>query len=235
MKKLILIIPIILLCIKANAQAFEISVQANSGLSHYTGPRAVHSTFFNAANSTSHGGYANGDGNILSACYGTGLQFQYTFKFNFLIGTQLGYELLGNKVDINGVYNGGAGETPATGYTIVHDGYLNINPYLGYRFKLNKVRLDVLPGIDIALGTNTFTTTNVNAADGSYYNRLLPNYGGAPSLEIKGRLGLAAYYKRFGVTASWSYGQDIRDYYADGPVAAEYREAYRLGISYRLK
>ncbi len=234
MKKLTFIALIIFFFIKANAQSFEISVQANSGLSHYTGKRPVHSTFLNASAGT-HGGYANGDGDILSPCYGVDVQWQYTFKFNFLIGTQLGYELLSNKVDINQVYAGAAGGTSATGYSDEHNGYFNFNPYLGYRFKLNKVRLDVLPGIEIAPGTNTFTTINVKAGDGAYYNKLSPYYGGAPALEVRTRLGLAAYYQRYGITASWSRGTDIRNYYADSPVPPENMEIFRLGISYRLR
>ena len=131
MRKLILTILFILSIVELKAQSFEFSVQANTGLSHYVGQGTLHSTFLNVSSVSDHSGYPNGDGNIASPIWGTDLQFQYTFKFNFIIGAQTGYEQISNKVDINGVYDGATTETSATGYVNQHYGYFNINPYLG--------------------------------------------------------------------------------------------------------
>jgi hypothetical protein len=235
MKKIFLSLFFLLAVARLKAQNFEFSVQANTGLSHYTGDRPSHSTNLNVYSVSGHSGYPNNDGTILSPCYGVDLQLQYTFKFNFIMGVQAGYEVISNKVAINGVYDGAATETAATGYVNQHNGYIDINPYLGYRFNINKVKLDILPGVDIAPGANTYNTVNVKASDGTFYNKYAPFYGGAPALELRYRLGLAAYYKKYGITAGYSHGKDIRNYNADGPVPSEYIEIFRLGISYRIK
>jgi hypothetical protein len=235
MRKLILTILFILSIVELKAQGFEFSVQANTGLSYYVGQGTLHSTFLNVSSVSDHSGYPNGDGNIASPIWGTDLQFQYTFKSNFVLGVQTGYEQISYKVDINGVYDGAANETQATGYTNQHNGYININPYLGYRLKLDKVRLDVLPGFDIALGTNSYTTVNVKASDGTFYNK--PSYDGAPATEIRARLGLAAYYQKFGITASYSHG--TKDYNSglasDSVLPTLYTELFRVGLSYRIR
>jgi len=237
MKKYFLIILLVFIAAGVKAQSFEVSVQANGGSSGYVGKGTVSTTFLDGADPANHTGYPNGDGNRQLFSYGADLQFQYTFKSSFILGLQTGYEVLGSKADINGVYDGNETETAATGYTEQHAGYVNINPYIGYRFKLKKVRLDVLPGLDLAFGAHESNTVNVTASDNTYYNAHTDNVYYHPSDDVRLRLGLAAYYQKFGITASYSHGlaNFTADELADAPVPAEHRNVLRLGISYRIK
>ena len=233
MKKALIILFLIFCGIQLQAQSFDFSVLANGGLSHEVGKSTVNSTFLNADAST-HTGYANGDGNTLAFSYGAGFQFQYTFKCDFILGAQTVYEVVSIKTNINGVYDGtGGGEISASGYTTNHYGFININPYFGYRFKINKVRLDVLPGFDVSFGVANKQVVNVKASDNSYYNK--PNIAIENGDDLRLRLGLAAYYKRYGITASGSRGFDQFARYADAYIPPEHMEIFRLGLLYKLK
>ena len=235
MKKAIITFLIISSCISVlKAQTSEFSVQANTGLSHFLGTGTLNSTFLNA-DGQQHTGYPNGSGNKNAVIFGGNIQWQYTFKCNFLLGLQAGYEALGSKINISSVYSEGV-PMPATGSFTEHLNYINLNPFIGYRFDVDKVHLDVMPGLDIALGLNSkltgkaVTNNNVVYSPSSVIN-------GKPDDDVRIRLGLAAYYQRFGIIASYSRG--LADFnsgeIADAPVPAMHLEAFRLGISYQIK
>jgi len=231
--KLLITLLFVLSISELHAQTFEISAQANGGFSHYAGKSTVNNTFLNAGDPANHSGYANGDGNSPAFTYGADVQLQYTFKFNLIMGVQTGYEVISSHTNINGVYDGANGEVTATGYTSDHYGYININPYLGFRFHINNVRLDLLPGLDISLGESTKSTVDVKATDGTYYNKPTNNINNTGD-EFRVRFGLAAYYKKFGITASHSRGINHFAQFADAYIPPEHMEVFRLGISYKI-
>lgn len=245
MKKLILIIPIVFCILAAKAQSLEFSVQANSGISRFTGKGTTPTTFLNVASTQQHSGYPNGTGNIFAPDLGANLQLQYTFKSGFILGGQAGFEQFSSKANINSVDEPGlllpyynTQQTPfvtAAGHVTDHWDYININPYTGYRFILKKVKLDVLPGFDIAFGTGSSETVNVKANDGTYYNKsTLTSY--KPATDVRPRIGLAAYYQRFGLVASFSKG--LHDYnsgkLSDSTLPTLHTELFRIGLSYRI-
>jgi hypothetical protein len=250
MKKALLIILFVFAFIRLKAQSLEFSIQANSGFSHLTGESTLRNAPLNGSSTESHAGYPNGTGNLSAPDLGADLQLQYTFKCGFILGAQAGFEQFSSKININGVY--GSYNAPvlfnistpnlvttfvsATGHVTDHWDYININPYFGYRFAFKKVKLDILPGFDIAEGTGSSETVNVKASDGSYYNEsTLPGY--KPATDIRPRIGLATYYQRFGIFASYSKG--LYDYnsgkLSDSDLPPLHTELFRLGISYGIK
>jgi hypothetical protein len=245
MKKIIFIILLVSFIIRVNAQSLEFSVQAYSGMSHFTGNTTTHSTFLNTSATDPHAGYPNGTGNIYTPDLGIALQLQYNFKSGFLLGGQAAFEQFNNKVDINGVYEDqtylayqlAPGPEAATGHVTDHDNYVNLTPYIGYRFVLNKVKLDVMPGFDIAIGVGGSETVNVKANDGTYYNKPNIANGGIPPSDVRARIGLAAYYLRYGIIASYSRG--LKDYnsgeLSDSDLPPLHAELFRLGLSYRIR
>jgi hypothetical protein len=232
MKKIYLSLLFIFCAIQLKAQSFEVSVQANTGLSHYSGTGTLSSTFLNADDQT-HTGYPNGDGNRNAAIFGADIQWQYISRHNFILGLQTGYEALGSKVDITSI---GSPGTPATGSFTDHLNYINLNPYVGYRFKLSKVRLDVMPGLDFALGIHGSqggkATTNNNVT-----YTASDNINGTTKSDVRLRLGLAAYYQKFGITASYSHGlANFNSGALSDSVLPTLRvEVLRIGLSYRIK
>jgi len=230
MRKIYLSLLFVFSIVIVKAQSSEFSVQANSGFSHYTGSGTVGSTFLNNA-PQSHSGYPNGDGNLNATIYGFDAQWQYIFKCNFILGLQAGYEAIGSKVNINGVDAEG-GEISATGSVTNRADYINVNPYIGFRFNINKVRFDIMPGLDLAFGVGSQQSGTIKASNGTYYNEN-DNFSSAKD-DVRLRLGLAAYYKKFGITAGYSHGlvNFNADEFADKPVPALRINVIRIGISY---
>ncbi len=231
MKKIYLSILLIFCAIQLKAQSFEVSVQANTGLSHYTGAGTVSSTFLNVYEQQ-RTGYPNGDGNRNATIFGADIQWQYISRHNFILGLQTGYEALGSKIDITSI---GSPGTPATGSFTDRLNYINLNPYIGYRFKLSKIRLDVMPGLDFALGIHGSETGKAITNDNVTYTSDGAN--GTTRSDVRLRLGLAAYYQKFGITASYSHGlADFNSGALSDSVLPSLRfEVMRIGLSYRIK
>lgn len=231
MKKVILSFLLVLSIIELKAQSFEISAQANTGLSHYTGAGTVSSTFLNA-DEQSHTGYPNGTGNRNAVIFGADIQWQYIAKCNFIFGIQTGYEALGSKIDITSINSPG---TPATGTFTDHLNYINLNPYFGYRFKLSRIKLDVMPGLDFALGIHGSETGKAVTNDNVTYTA--NDINGTTRSDVRLRLGLAAYYQKFGITVSYAHGlADFNSGALSDSVLPTLRvEVVRVGLSYRIK
>src|ERR1700712_1142604 len=80
------------------AQKIELSVQANSGLFHYSGKSATKKSEI-LATSPSSGNYTNNPyGNKNGFSYGGNLQAQFVSKGGFIVGAQAGYDVLKSKV-----------------------------------------------------------------------------------------------------------------------------------------
>lgn len=165
----------ILLLPHAYAQKVEVAVQANSGLLHYSGNGAESETFFIPA-STPNGYTSNNPyGNKNGFSYGFDVQAQYVNKGGFIMGLQGGYEVLKSKIDINSIYGFATvldytgyltdGPIPTTGQTSLQDQDIALNPYIGYRLKIKNVKIDLMPGIDLGLGSKEGLTILVLNCD----------------------------------------------------------------------
>jgi len=245
MKKILLTLAIVLLMTQLRSQSFEVSVQANSGLFHYAGNGTASSSFINYAQPPFHSypNYSFGNQNGFS--YGADIQGQYVAKFGFIAGLQVGYDVLRSEAAIN--YIDGLGLTEANGgilglsgisakgTSVVNDQFINFNPYIGYRLPGKKIKIDLLIGLDLPFGVNSFEKSRETAVDGTVYETNV-NYGKA-GFDPRYRYGIAVSYKRFGLTASYAHGiinhdSDLLD---DSPVIYNaYSELLRFGITYRI-
>jgi len=235
------------------AQKIEVSAQANSGLFNYSGPSATASSTISQANDNSY--YTNNPyGSKKAFSYGLGVQTQLVTGCGFIIGLQTGYDILRSKTDITGVYPNGVffalpsyynfnilSSSQATGATYLQDMFINLNPYIGYRFHYRKVRLDILPGADIAFNINSYDKGNATTIfyNGTNYNNSTtyqtdvkrPN---APT-DIRLKMGLAAYYNKFGINASYARGLTNYEKNMIGDAGYDAKSRLiRFGISYRI-
>jgi len=250
MKQFLLTVFGLLFITYLHAQKIEVSIQANSGLFNYSGASATSSSTINQpSNNTNYTNYTNNPyGNKKAFSYGLGVQTQLVTGCGFIIGLQTGYDILRSKTDITGVYPFEVffafpnyfsyyipAPTPATGATYLQDKFINLNPYLGYRVHYKKVKLDILPGADIAFNISSYdkgkaTQTFTNGQ--TYQTDLkLPN---APR-DVRLKMGLAAYYDRFGINASYARG--LTNYEKNRIGDAGYDAKSRLirfGISYLI-
>ena len=139
-----------------------------------------------------------------------------------------------------------------TGATYLQDQFINLSPYIGYRLHIKNVSLDVLPGMDIGLNISSYDKGKLTITDEF-------NYAGPPPLftsvmvnkgavyqtdyklpdapkDIRLKLGLAATYKRFGITASYARGLTNyeKNMDSDGNNYNAESRLFRFGINYRI-
>ena len=230
------------------AQKIEVSVQANTGLFHFSGASAQTNTMVLQGSTTGDtmNRANNPYGNKNGFSYGGGIQAQLVSKSGFIIGLQGDYELLKSKIAVDKytpiVYYVSSDFLPitqgdpsfaVTGHVALQNQTINLNPYIGYRFQLNKVKLDLLPGMDVGLAIDTRDKGEVKDQYGSVYK---VNYkrNKAPT-DVRLRLGAVAAYGRYGLNASFAHGLTNyqKDLIGGGPHEA-HSELLRLGLSYRL-
>lgn len=244
MKKALLIFSIITTGFTAHAQKLELSVQANSGLFHYTGLSAESHSFFIQGSSQDLNYTNNPYGKNYAYSYGAGLKANWVANSGFIFGIQAGYEILRSKttltafspyydpntIHLDALYTG---PYTSSGNTILTSNFININPYVGYRFKFKKVSLDVLPGMDIGVGLSSKEKGNVylTSTDQSFTSDRKRQ---KPPVDTRARLSTSVNYQRFSINLSYARG--FSNYTANmiGSNPKVYSELFRLGAGYRL-
>ena len=245
MKKALLIALFVFAFIQLKAQSFEFSVQAGTGLSHFTGSSSASTSYMIGAPGGTDNYTNNPYGNRTAIAYSAGLQGQYVFKSRFIVGFQANYQLLQSKVKIDSVSRTDLYQTlapgpnyaydgmePATGQTTLKASYINLSPYIGYRVLAGKFKLDILPGMDIGFGLGSHENGKATTAFSSNNVTLDADKDlGAPKTDVGLSLGLAAYFNRFGVTAGYAYG--LSNYLSGGNTSL-HTGLCRLSISYKI-
>jgi len=256
MKKLILTLFGIILITTLHAQNFEFSEGINTGLFHYGGSGSAASSYIFPVEGNGQYRTNNPYGNVNGFSYGAYTQLQYVTKGGFIIGSQLGYDLLRSKVNITGLipfevyFNPNVlltdqaaesnGPNNASGHTYLQSELINFSPYIGYRLKEGKVNIDLMPGVDIGFHINSYdkgTATTTYASAGAVYNDTSDyNLGKAPT-DIRIKFGVAAGYGRSALNVSYAHGLTKQLPYLYSASSGDYvhSELLRMGISYRIK
>jgi len=221
---------------------FDVSIQANSGPFHYTGSSATATTVFWPST-----GYNNayvitpfGANNAFS--YEIGAKVQYVAN-GFIVGLQSNFQSLRSSEAITQAspYNGmiiffgiaNPSNISATGTAYLRTEYIDVNPYIGYRISTKKLKIDLMPGVDIGYITDSHSYGQVTDVNGHYTFDNKMDFG---TVHKDWRLKFEAvvWYKRFGINASQSVG--LTNYTGDSPVNTQNAKS-RLtlfGISYRI-
>ena len=248
MKKLVLTLFSVLLTCLLYAQKIEVSVNANSGLFSYSGISTTNASYIIQAADSKNNYTNNPYGNKNGVSYGFDVQTQLITKSGFIFGLQTGYDVLRSKENLTGVYPlpvpvfflplanyyfAGPSIIPGNGDMYLQDQFINLNPYIGYRLNLKKIKLDILPGADIGININSHDKGKITLNDGSVYRTDYKRNN--PPTDVRLKLGIAAAYNRFGITANYAYGLTNyeKDMIGDAPYNAKSR-LVRLGISYRI-
>ncbi|TWI95931.1 outer membrane protein with beta-barrel domain [Mucilaginibacter frigoritolerans] len=252
MKKLYLSLLALFLASQLHAQKFELSFQANSGLFHYSGNSASSTSVIIQNGTTPKQNYTNNPyGNKNAFSYGADVQAQYVSKGGFITGIQAGYNILRSKTNITSVfplefeleesvlnplyYAPFNPSLPAKGSTILQDQFINLNPYIGYRIKTKKINIDLMPGIDIGFGINSYDKGKATTTDGTVYETDYKEV--KPLTDVRLKFGAAVLYKKWGVTASFAHGLTnyTKNLLNDSPIVYKAQsELLRFGISYRI-
>jgi hypothetical protein len=231
MKNILLTVFGLLLFAQTYGQGLEVSVQANSAFFRYTGNVNSIEPFFGGGAPYSVNGWGNTVyGSNLAFSYAAGIQLQYVTKIGFIAGLQPTYEVLRSGINL---FNETADNSGVIiGHFYFQTKYVNLNPYLGYRFNVNQIKIDIMAGVDRA-----FANGSAHGYGGAFYNghtyQINVGFGNFES-DTRARIGITAWYKKAGITASYSRGLTNFTSGAYLTPGSAYSEVIRLGICYRI-
>lgn len=204
MKKLLLTILYCFIVTQLFAQGPEFSFGVHGGFMHFSGSSATSSTSitegqFNYTN--------NPYGNKMGPGFGVYIQGQYLIKSRFFAGLQIGADALKSQVTVTGVTTlGNPFPYQANGNSNISSHYLNANPYIGVRFPLSNINLDLIAGFEAAYVLDAY---DEGLAKFKFYgpSEIRTNRG-VKTIKIDNRikLGLAIHYNRFSITANYAQG-----------------------------
>lgn len=216
-----------------SAQSIEIRGQINSGFYAYRGASAKHTTNINDAK------YTNSPyGRKGAVSYGASFNIKRVTKNNFILGGDLGYEMLRSKVSLD-FQDGLGGDIIWTfrGRTFLNNGFINIFPFIGKRIRISSQPVDITIGSDIGFLTNSKEKGKATATQQeNIVIKTSQNRDKHINTDVRPRIQVSTDFKKVGVYAGYSYG--ISNYYKDfigGKNNEVYSRMLRLGISYRLK
>jgi hypothetical protein len=217
-------------------QTTEYAVSLNSGLFSFGGPSAEATSSINY-DDRSQSGYTNNPyGSRNGLCAGLSGSVKRVGRAGFIVGVDLGYDLLRSRVRLDAV-NGFTGKAtysyPATGDTYLNYSFLNAYPFVGYRLRLRTLSFDLTGGIDAAyclkaVEAGAATATNDTRYTTSRDRRTL-------DYDARYRFQLLVSRKRLGVYAG--YSRSPFNYKAGyvGGVNECYARLIRFGLTYRLR
>ncbi|MDB5287555.1 MAG: hypothetical protein JWR05_2504 [Mucilaginibacter sp.] len=227
MKKLLLTILYYFIVTQLFAQSTEFSFGVHGGFMHFSGRSATSSTSItqDQINYTT-----NPYGSKMGPGFGVYIQGQYFIKSQFFAGLQIGADALKSKVTVTEV-NTLANPFPrqANGNSNISSHYLNANPYIGVRFPLSNINLDLIAGLESAYVIDAY-----DEGLAKYYNgttEIRTNHD-IKTIKIDNRikLGVAIHYNRLGITAN--YAQGLSNYISSSGVGGNVNTAIlRVGLN----
>ena len=231
--KNILFVGCLLFCFTSvYSQSTEITLNLNSGLFSFTGESA--STSSSIILNSREDGYTNSPyGSEGRLSYGISAGITQVYRSNFLVGADLGYELLSSKVKITSVStNAGFGASlSADGQTYLRSSFINLFPKIGYRLSLAKLSIDLSGGMDIAYCLATQEKGYAEAGTREYNTERDRK---TIDTDIRPRVQVDVNKDKYGVYVGYSSG--IRNYKSgfDGGTNEAYSRLVRFGLTYRL-
>jgi hypothetical protein len=217
------------------AQKTETVVALNSGLFSFQGVSATETSQINLFSDRL--GYTNNPfGSQNGFSMGVSYQIQHISKGGFIAGVSLGYELLSSRLTVDAVntFDGRSTvQVTAVGHSHLLSHFINGFPYLGYRFIINPISLDLTAGMDIGYILMSHESGQVSGSNGIQYSTFGDRTG--TRWDIRPRLQLSAYYGRVGIYGGYAYG--LVNYRA-GWVGGQnqcHSELIRFGILYKLR
>ena len=218
----------------ACAQQTELSLHLTSGGAAFRGASAASTSFLNISDVNSIPSYTiDPYGSRPGVAYGVAGQVQRDTKNRLLVGAQAGYEVLNSRVSISNVFTHGSDAgTSVSGHTTLANHFINLHPFIGHRFLVSKVDLDLTAGPELGLLRRSHETGE--ASNDSYTYTTDLDRSKSISADLRARLNLTAYYQRFGLALGYSRGfSNYKSGYVGG-VNEAYLQAFRVGVVYRM-
>ena len=236
MRYIFLVIIAVLTLTNVSGQKTELRASLNSGLFSFSGVSSKATTSINYDDQTKSGYTNNPYGSKVALCYGVSLNLKRITKRNIIFGLDIGYETLRSKISIDRIdgYNGtSVYQYNASGKTFLNNSFLNFNPFIGYRFKVDNIYFDLSVGFDIGYILKANENGSATATNGIKYT----TSGDRKSItfDLRPRIQLSTEYKKFGLYIGYAYG--LKDYlmYAKGGTNLDASaRLLRFGITYQI-
>jgi hypothetical protein len=233
MRKLLLLLPGLLFLSTLLAQKMDFRLSLNSGLFSFAGRSA---TSTSAINSTANlPKYTNNPyGSKADWCDGLSAELSRVTRRRLLLGVSLGYEALRSRLDITSVNISGVDfyTVDAHGQTVLTSRFINLFPYMGYRFTPGKLNVDLTGGLDLGYCLSAAENGKADASNGLTYTSSRDRK--TISADVRPRLQVSVGYHKTAVYVGYSYG--LVNYmagYIGGPTGA-YARLLRFGLQYRI-
>ena len=215
MKIKLFIFTTIISCLNLKAQN-ELRLSFNSGLFSYSGNAARSSTDIYIYDNTRTGYTIDPYGANNAFCYGLSLNFKSVSKKNLVFGLDTGYEILRSSVSIRLLRNFTSSPWPgfesitgnavASGETVVTNSVINLNPFIGKRFKSKDVSVDLVGGFDFChiLSAREKGDAHIdgNPDDNYKTNRNIKTI----NYDLRPRIQISLDYKRIGFYLGYCQG-----------------------------
>jgi hypothetical protein len=241
MRKTVLTLATIFALTNVFGQKTEFRLAFNSGLFSFAGKSSGSTSYINSATiGQLNKLYTNNPyGSQNGLCYGVSGNVKRVTKWRFIYGVDLGYEMLRSKITINEVNDYISTSSvafnlsyPASGKTYLNFSFINVQPFVGYRFVLKPLHFDITAGLDIGRCLQAKEKGSADASNGLTYKT-----SGArktKTTDIRPRMQLSADYKKFGAYVGYSVGQvNYKSGYVGG-TNESYSRILRFGVTYLL-
>ncbi|MEX0721791.1 MAG: hypothetical protein WD059_14045 [Balneolaceae bacterium] len=231
MKNLSLLIIQFLFITSIYGQGNEYSVHLNSGLFSFGGESATQNTMINVG--ANHAYTNNPFGSKKALSYGLAGQYQRVTESNILLGIQSGYEKLRSRVTIDRVFVTYDGSSSANGRTYFEHNFINLYPFVGYRFTVQNLNVDLALGPEFGFHLSSREKGEATTDDGSTFKTDYERND--PGRDFRIRPSLTFHYKNWGVSTGYSFG--LHNYLEGsiGGVNKAYAQLIRFGITYKLQ
>lgn len=221
---------LVLIPLSSMAQQLEVSASLNSGFYSYRGSGATSVSRINFASYTN-----NPYGSKGGLSYGLSLNIRKVNKSNFIFGADLGYEMLRSKVKLD--YSDVIGDIASDfeGRTYLNTSFINLFPYLGGRFNVNKQAFDLVGGLDIANVLSAKEKGDARSIDNSQFHIQTSRDRKNMKMDLRPRIQLSTDFGKMGLYAGYAHG--VRNYSSGliGMTIETYSRMGRIGVTYRLK
>lgn len=236
MQKILLTIITVCTLTISYGQKTEFRASLNSGLFSFSCKSAETISFINYSDKTQTGYTNNPYGSKSELCIGLSGNIKRVSKKNFILGIDLGYEVLRSKIQINEI-SGYTGSLTynynATGQTFLNYNFINLHPFLGYRLSTNKINFDITGGLELGYCLNTKEDGKATALNGIKYETSVDRK--TIKSDIRPRIQLATDYKKIGIYIGYSFGlANYKSGYIGGTNEC-YARLLRFGLTYQIK
>ena len=120
-----------------------------------------------------------------------------------------------------------------SGKAFTNNSFLNVNPFIGYRYVYKKINFDLTVGMDVGYFLKTRESGSAKKVDGTNYTITYETWLKGMDTDFRPRFQLSTCYKNFGVYFGYAYGiSDNNSRYNTREIMTS--KIIRFGVTYKI-